>query len=546
MEKKGDPFGMMDALSDVNAAWLQDNYAFRACCRSLSKDLQATHSEVIKHLQSSPDKGTGSDSAIVQWIHKMAWSSQQYHRVWCDWIGTYVDQAPDLPEQSRRRARFWVNQIQTMLEPANYFWTNPKAVQRFVRSKGESLNNGLRNWLEDAREHKGLVSLADQRSFTVGKNLAVTPGWVIYRNELMELIQYTPQTEKVRQVPIVLVQPWINKYYIFDLSAQNSFVSYLVRQGYTVFITSWKNPGSNLRHLTFEDYMFRGALQSIQIARQVCNTPNVHLAGYCIGGTLITTLMGWLAHDQAENPVADATLFSALVDFSEPGDLGALLHPDVIEAVKNQMAESGTLEHHQIAAAFRMLNPKELFWRYAVNNYFLGEAPPRSDMLYWNSDGTNLPEAMCNFFLTAFYQENRIVDPGALDMGGRAIDLGLIRTPFYVVGAAKDHICPWEGTFQTCRLIRGKVRYVLSDEGHITGIVSPPSPWSKKKFWAGAATRRRDPRKWLQKQSPVKGSWWPDWVQWLEPRSGTHVQPPAIGTHKRPPLCPAPGTYVHE
>ncbi len=313
MEKRGDPFGMTDALSDVNAAWLQDNNAFHASCQTLSKNLQATHSEVVKHLQSFPEKGTDSDSALVQWIQKMAWSSQQYHRVWSEWIGTYVDQAPDLPALSRQRARFWVNQIQTMLEPANYFWTNPKAVQRFVRSKGESLNRGLRNWLEDASKRKGLVSLADQHSFTVGKDLAATPGWVIYRNELMELIQYAPQTDKVRQVPIVLVQPWINKYYIFDLSAQNSFVAYLVRRGYTVFITSWKNPGSNLRHLTFEDYMFRGALQSIHIARQVCNTHHVHLAGYCIGGTLVTTLMGWLAHDQAEDPVSDATLFSAQV-----------------------------------------------------------------------------------------------------------------------------------------------------------------------------------------------------------------------------------------
>ncbi len=546
MKKRGDPFGLANALSEVNAAWMQHTDAFRECCQTLGNRLQSTHVEVVDHLQSFPEKGTDSDSALVQWVRKMAWSSQQFHRVWSNWIMEYVEQAPELPEVSRRRVQFWVNQVQTMLEPANYFWTNPKAVQRFINSKGESLSKGLRNWLEDAKERKGLVPLADQSSYTVGKDLAATPGWVIFRNEIVELIQYAPQTEKVRQVPIVLVQPWINKYYIFDLSAHNSFASYLVRQGYTVFITSWKNPGPNLRHLTFEDYMFRGALQSVQIARQVCNTPHVHLSGYCIGGTLITTLMGWLVHDQVASPIADATLFSALVDFSSPGDMGELLQPDVIETVKDQMAKSGVLEHHHIATAFRMLNPRELLWRYAVNNYFFGEAPPRSDMLYWNSDGTSLPEAMCNFFLTAFYQENRIVQPGALRLGGRAIELTKVRTPFYVVGAAKDHICPWQSTFQTCRLVRGKVRYVLSDEGHITGIVTPPSPWSKKKFWAGAATRRRDAGKWLQTQSPTKGSWWPDWVQWLEPRSGPNVPPPVVGTGHRSPLCPAPGTYVHE
>ncbi len=539
--------GSADVLSDVNAAWMQDVEGLRRCFRELGERLQATHAEVVENLCDSPESETQrSEPALLQWVRRMAWSSQQYHRVWADWINNYINQAPDLPETSRRRARFWVQQMQSMLDPANCFWTNPKAVQRLVQSRGESLQKGLRNWFEDARDHKGLVSLADEKSFSVGGNIAATAGRVIFRNELMELIQYAPQTEKVREVPIVLVQPWINKYYIFDLSANNSFVSYLVRQGYTVFITSWKNPGPNLRHLTFEDYMFRGALQSIQVARKVCTAAHVHLAGYCIGGTLIATLMGWLAHDPAGAPVVDVTLFSTLIDFSKPGDLGALLQPELIESVQEQVAKHGILEKEQIAGAFRMLNPKELLWRYVVNNYFLGEAPPRSDMLFWNNDGTNLPQAMCNFFLSAFYGENRMARSGALQIGGRAIDLKMVRTPFYVVGAAKDHICPWQSTFQTCRLVSGKVRYVLSEEGHITGIVTPPSPWSKKKFWAGAATRRRDADKWLRKQTAEVGSWWPDWLRWLEQRSGSNVLPPAMGSRAHPPLCPAPGTYVHE
>ena len=547
MESRGNPFDMTDVIADLNAAWRQDDEAFQRACRALTDSLQSTHARVLNHLHSCPENGPhNSDSPLIQWVHKMAWSSQQYHRAWSDWIMAYVENAPELPEVSRKRARFWVQQFQAMLEPANYFWTNPKAVQRFVQSKGDSLNRGLSNWMGDAKFRKGLVSLADQRSFTIGEDLAATAGAVVFRNELMELIQYSPQTRKVRQVPIVLVQPWINKYYIFDLSAHNSFVAYLVRQGYTVFITSWKNPGPNLRHITFEDYMFRGALQAVQTARKVCGASGVHLTGYCIGGTLITALMGWLAHDQAASPIADVTLFSTMIDFSEPGELGILLRPDTIDAIEEQVAEAGILEDHQIATAFRLLSPKDLIWRYAVNNYFLGETPPRSDMLYWNSDGTNLPEAMCNFYLTAFYKENRIIHPGALYIGGRSIDLGMVRTPFYVVGAAKDHICPWRSTFQTCRLIRGKVRFVLSDEGHITGIVNPPSRWSKKKYWAAAATRRRDADKWLHHQDPVKGSWWPDWIGWLGKRSGPTVLPPEIGTDSQPPLCPAPGTYVLE
>lgn len=547
MENQDDAFEMADALSDVNAAWMKDEEAFRRCCRTLGENLQSTHAKVLTQLQSFPEElADNGESAIVQWVGKLAWSSQQYHRMWSDWITDYVDLAPELPKPSRRRARFWINQIQTMLEPANCFWTNPKAVQRFVQSKGESLSQGFRNWLDDATNRNGLVSLSDPNSFTIGENLAVTAGSVIFRNELMELIQYAPQTETVRQVPIVLVQPWINKYYIFDLSARNSFVSYLVRQGYTVFITSWKNPEPDQRHITFEDYMFRGALQAVQIAREVCKVPKVHLAGYCIGGTLVTTLMGWLAHDETDNPVTDVTLFSTLVDFSQPGDIGVLLQPEIIDAVEKQVDEIGILADHKIAAAFRMLNPRDLIWRYVVQNYFLGEKPPRSDMLYWNSDGTNLPQAMCNYYLKTFYKENRVASPKALQIGDRAIDLGMVHAPFYVVGAAKDHICPWRSTFQTCRLIRGKVRFVLSEEGHITGIVNPPSQWSKKKYWAAAATRRRDADKWLRKQAPSKGSWWPDWIRWLGQRSGPSVLPPGLGSQSHPPLCPAPGTYVLE
>ncbi|MEJ2154166.1 MAG: hypothetical protein P8X96_02430 [Desulfobacteraceae bacterium] len=547
MENKSDPFDIADALSDVNTAWMKDDEAFRRCCHTLNESLQSTHAKVLKHLQSFPeDIRDDGESTIVQWVGKMAWSSQQYHRAWSEWIAAYVDHAPDLPKSSRRRARFWINQIQNMLEPANYFWTNPKAVQRFFQSRGESLSQGLRNWMDDASTRKGLVSLCDESSFTLGQDLAATAGSVIFRNELMELIQYAPQTEKVRQIPIVLVQPWINKYYIFDLSRHNSFVAYLVRQGFTVFITSWKNPGPDLRHITFADYMFKGALRAAQVAREVCNVPSVHLAGYCIGGTLITTLMGWLAQEKTDIPISDVTLFSTLVDFSEPGDIGVLLPPDIIEAVEEQTADTGILEKHQIAATFRMLNPRDLIWRYAVNNYFFGEKPPRSDMLYWNSDGTNLPQAMCNFYLNAFYKANRIVHPGGLIIGGRSIDLGMVRTPFYIVGAAKDHICPWKSAFKTCRLMGGKVRFILADEGHITGIVNPPSKWSKKKYWAAAATRRRNADKWLEKQVTSKGSWWPDWIHWLEPKSGPKVLPPRAGTPTLPPLCPAPGTYVLE
>lgn len=542
-----DPFAISESFSALQSAWQQDPNACMRQCRDLNNAMRDLTEKIFTHLQTdTPREDAGPEALLMHWTRKLAWSGQQYHRVLSDWAADYISKAPHLAPDNRRRAQFWVRQIAEMLVPANFFWSNPKAVQKFMASKGESLNQGIDNWMEDLERHQGMVSLTDRDKFNLGNNLAASPGRVVYRNQILELIQYAPSTDTVWQIPIVMIQPWINKYYIFDLSAQNSFVAYLVRQGYTVFITSWKNPGHEMSATTFEDYMRHGALQAVSVARDICGCDKVHVSGYCIGGTLLATLLGWLAGADAPLPVADATFFATLLDFSMPGDLGALIHPSAVEAV-SQLAESkGILENRYIAMAFRMLNPNDLIWRYVTNNYFCGEPPPRSDMLYWNSDGTNLPAAMCTAYLKWFYLENRLTRPDALTFEGRTVDLKKVRLPLYVVGAAKDHICPWPATFQTSAMMGGTVRYVLADEGHITGIVNPPSPWSKKQYWAGAATRRRNAHKWLEKQTAGKGSWWPDWMAWLKPRSGSQVPPPAMGSKAHPPMEPAPGSYVLE
>jgi poly[(R)-3-hydroxyalkanoate] polymerase subunit PhaC len=542
-----DPFAISEAFEAVLTAWRQDQEACRERCQALQSAMLSITDKVMTRLRADTPPDTGdSETVLLRWVRNLAWSGQLYHQAFSEWAADYIAKAPKVKPEQRIRAQFWMRQLTEMLAPANFFWANPKAVQRFIQSRGESLNKGLRNWLEDFQSNPGLVSLADRTTFELGRNLAATPGHVVYRNHLMELIQYSPQTASVWQVPIVFIQPWINKYYIFDLAAQNSFVAHLVREGHTVFITSWKNPGPEMRGTTLEDYLFHGALQAVTVARRVCQTDHVHAAGYCIGGTLLAVLLAWLAQSGNSQPIVDAALFASLLDFSTPGALGALIQPASVEAISRLASSKGILENRHIAMSFRMLNPNDLIWRYVVNNYFYGEPPPRSDMLYWNSDGTNLPAAMCISYLQWFYLENRLVKPDALVIGGRAIDLGKVRQPMYVVGSAKDHICPWPSTFQTCRLTAGRMRYVLADEGHITGIVNPPSPWSKKQFWAGTASRRRDAHKWLEKQAPQKGSWWPDWIAWLKPRSGDQVHPPNIGCKDYPALEPAPGTYVLE
>ncbi len=548
MKNRLDHLAITDAFIDLNNAWFQEDKAgLISACLDLNQAMLNTSENVYRQVHASavksPDNG---GDLLLHWARTLSWSSQQYHQTLTDWLSAYVDDAPDLDVESRRRARFWTRQIKEMLAPSNCFWTNPKAVHRFVQSKGQSLVKGLRNLHNDLQRGDGMVGIADIHSFTLGENLAVTPGQVVHRNDLVEIIQYAPQTPSVWQTPIVLIQPWINKYYIFDLRPQNSLVQYLVNQGFTVFITSWKNPTADMRHITFKDYMHRGAMQAINVARQITQSEQVHAAGYCIGGTLLAALMGWLAHEKGDSPVTDITLFASLLDFDPCGDLAVFINDESIHALEKLLAAEGVLEDKHIASAFRLLNPGDLIWRYVANNYFLGESPPRSDMLFWNSDSTRLPEAMCLFYLKSFYLENRLPHPGKLVLDQRPIDLRRVTQPAYVVGAAKDHICPWPATFKTCAMLGGRTQYVLADQGHITGIVNPPSRWSKKKFRAGAATRRRDEHKWLKTRPYQQGSWWPHWMAWLKPRSGKQVDPPPMGSRLYPALSPAPGAYVME
>jgi polyhydroxyalkanoate synthase len=547
MDNPIDYLAIEDAWHDLNTAWLKDMHGLMDHCHRLNMSMSKTSKTVLERLNSvTSEKQDNGWDLLMNWVQYVAYSGNLYHQVFGQWMRDIIDDAPTMEADSRKRALFWVQRFQEMSSPANCFWSNPRAVRRMLDSKGSSVMTGMHNWLADLRRDDGMVGMTDTAAFTVGQNLALTPGHVVFRNDLLEVIQYSPQGEAVWQVPVVMIQPWINKYYIFDLQAHNSFVRYLVANGFTVFVTSWKNPSPEMRHVTFEDYMLEGALQAIRVAQDISGSDRVHAAGYCIGGTLLATLAAWLANDSNASPLADVTLFATLLDFANPGDLGVFTHPKCLKAIEKQTAQEGLLDANSIARTFRLLNAGELIWRHMVNSYFLGEMPPRSEILFWNSDSTSLPQAMCAFYLKAFYHENRLARPNGLVLGGRAIDLRRIRLPIYAVGAEKDHICPWQSTFQTCRLTKGPVRYVLAGDGHITGIVNPPSVWSKKKYRAGPASRRRNPVKWLTGRIPQTGSWWPDWIAWMRQRSGFHVSPPQAGSARFPALEPAPGTYVHE
>ncbi len=547
-----DPYRMGDSLQKWLIAWAAALPNWQARMDTLLSALIDWNREAIKTLASPPAPGeTHSDpkASILQRSKALSSTATRLHGILSAFLLESVTSAPDLPEADRNRLAFAVRQINAASNPANSFWLNPGAVRRFLDTGGETLKQGLSQQAASLSEGDGLPRLVDNMAFTLGKNLAQTPGRVVFRNELVELIQYEPETETVFPVPVLFVQPWINKYYIFDLTAQNSFVRYLLREGFTVFITSWKNPTAEMRKVTFDDYLFKGILAPTSAAGEITGAKQIHAAGYCIGGTALCALAAYLNHpeqDEIEVPFVDISLFSTLIDFSKPGDLGNFSTPESLSILESVMKTTGYLDSRLLSLTFRLLNPDALLWRPFVNNCLFGQPPPKSDMLFWNSDGTRLPADMAAFYLRNCYLENRLSQKRSFPVADKWLDITDIHQPAYVVGAEKDHISPWKSTFAAVNLLGGPIRYVLSTEGHITGIVNPPSKRSKKKYWVNDGEKRIDPETWISQNDAHTGSWWPDWVQWLTKRSGERTAPPALGSSAYPVLGKAPGTYVLE
>jgi len=462
------------------------------------------------------------------------------------WLEDAIYATEGVDSARRQRAAFWVRQWLDAIAPSNFFWTNPEALRRGIASHGCSVLWGLQNWLRDAAAHN--VRMVEPDAFQVGRDLAATPGQVVLRNELLELIQYAPATDQVRAIPIVLIAPWINKYYIMDLRPDNSLVHYLVNQGFTVFVTSWKNPGPEARATTLEDYLLQGVRPALDAARAICGVPQVHATGYCLGGTALAMTLAWFnaaAADRAACPVAHWTAFTTLVDFSDPGEIGAFLSESSFEFLKQRMNDAGYLDGADMANAFRLLRPNNLIWHYVMHSYLYGEELPPSDVLFWNCDTTRMPAAMHEVYLRELYLNNRLAR-GELEIGGRRLDLGAVQQPLYTVGAEQDHIAPWKQTFRLCALTGGPARYVLATSGHILGIINPPVTPPKRRYWVGDATGQQDPEIWRTGTEKVSGSWWEDWTLWLAERCGPLGPPPALGNADYPSLDAAPGQYVLE
>jgi polyhydroxyalkanoate synthase len=459
-----------------------------------------------------------------------------------------VAQVNGLPEESEKKVAFFTRQYVDALAPSNFLLTNPQVLRETVQSGGQNLVRGLNNLLADIEKGGGnlRISMTDESAFQLGVNVATTPGKVVYQTDLMQLIQYSPMTEQVLRRPLVIIPPWINKYYILDLREKNSFIRWAVQQGHTVFVLSWVNPDARLAQKGFEDYMLEGPLAALDAVEKATGAKEVNVIGYCLGGTLLGATLGYLEKKQQQNRVASATFFVSLLDFSQPGELGVFIDEEQVASLERKMNERGYLEGSEMASTFNLLRANDLVWSFVVNNYLLGKDPFPFDLLYWNADSTRMPARMHSFYLRNMYIKNLMGVPGAIELAGVPIDLSRVTLPAYFVSTVEDHIAPWKTTYKGAKYLgaagRGAVRFVLGGSGHIAGIVNPPAA-KKYHYWTNESMPETADG-WFSGATQHPGSWWDDWQRWIEPHGGGKVPARVPGEGALKVLEDAPGSYA--
>jgi polyhydroxyalkanoate synthase len=467
---------------------------------------------------------------------------RQSYLITSHWAETLVDRVEGLDPHTRTKARFYITQLVNAVAPSNWVFTNPELLHETFASDGENLVRGMQLLAEDIERGSGRLKIrqTDATKFEVGKNLAITPGKVIFRNDLIELIQYAPTTEKVLKRPLLIVPPWINKYYILDLSPEKSFVKWAVDQGQTVFVISWVNPTRELANKSFEDYMREGILEALGAVQQATGERAIHALGYCVGGTLLAATLAYLAATR-DNPVKSATFLATQVDFSHAGDLRVFTDEEQVAAIERDMARHGYFDGHKMAVAFNLLRSNDLIWPYIVDVYMKGQTPLPFDLLYWNSDSTRIPAANHRFYLRRCYINNDL-SQGRMRIDGITLDLSKVTIPIYHVAAREDHIAPARSVFLGAQSLGGSIRFVVAGSGHIAGVVNPPAR-NRYRYWTnGPPVGELDT--WLEAAEEHLGSWWPDWQAWSEAQDGRLVPPREIGRGKLTPIEDAPGSYV--
>ncbi|ENO88246.1 class I poly(R)-hydroxyalkanoic acid synthase [Thauera linaloolentis] len=451
-----------------------------------------------------------------------------------------------LDEQTQKKVNFYTRQYIDALSPSNFAITNPEVFRETVKSSGQNLLKGLNNLLRDVEDGGGQlrVKMTDTSAFELGKNVATTPGKVVFQTDMMQLVQYTPSTDKVLKKPLLIIPPWINKFYILDLREKNSYIKWCVDQGHTVFVISWVNPDERHAEKTFDSYLLEGVIAALDAIEQQTGEKSINAAGYCLGGTLLATALAYLAGKRQASRISAATFFTTMTDFTEPGELGVFIDEGQVSSLEKKMFERGYLEGSEMAGTFNMLRANDLIWSFVVNNYLLGKDPFPFDLLYWNSDSTRMPAKMHSFYLRKLYMENQLVEPGGISVDGVAIDLGKIKTPCYFISTIEDHIAPWKSTYMGARRFGGPVRFVLGGSGHIAGIVNPPAA-NKYGYWINPAAKLpASADDWLAGAQQNQGSWWTDWQSWLTAIDGEQTEPRDPAKGKLKVLEDGPGSFV--
>jgi polyhydroxyalkanoate synthase len=541
---------IIKTFTAVAEYWLSDNDRSAELQKKLAKAYLDLWGSSMRRLAGEQAPPAIEPSPRDKRFTDPEWKSNQFfdfllqaYLLSTQWAQDLVRNADGLDAHTRRKAEFYVQQIANALAPSNFVLTNPEVLRETLASNGDNLVRGMKMLAEDIEAGGGTLRIrqSDPSNLVVGVNMATTPGKVIFQNDLMQLIQYAPTTENVLRTPLLIVPPWINKFYILDLRPEKSFIKWCVDQGVTVFVISWVNPDRNLGAKTWEDYMKEGPLAAMDAIERATGEMKVHTMGYCVGGTLLATTLAWLAEKRRVR-VTSATFLAAQVDFTHAGDLLVFVDEDQISALERDMRDSGILEGGKMAMAFNMLRSNDLIWSYVVSNYLKGQPPSSFDLLHWNSDATRMPAANHSYYLRNCYLENRL-SAGSMVLDNTLLDLSKVKVPVYNLATREDHIAPADSVLYGSQFFGGPVKYVLSGSGHIAGVVNPPSS-GKYQFWTNDNIRDVTLSDWLKAAQEHKGSWWPDWREWLESIDAEQVPPRAVGTEALPPIEDAPGSYV--
>ncbi len=536
-------------MADIQRAWMGEPMKLAEAQGQLMHSYMELWNNAVRRMLGERVEPVAEPETGDNRFKDPEWSQNPYFDFWkqaylvtTQWADDVLRNTDGLDEKTRQRAEFFFRQMSSAMSPSNFPMLNPEVVRETFASSGNNLVQGMAQLADDMEKSGDLlkISQTDVSAFEVGKNLAVTPGKVVYQNEILQLIQYTPTTEKVREVPLLVVPPWINKFYILDLTPPKSFVKYAVDQGFTVFLVSWVNPDGRLSHKSFEDYMKEGILLAADAVRRETGVPKSNVLGYCVGGTLVASTLAYLAA-RGEEPFASATFLTTQVDFSKAGDLLNFIDDQQLASLEEMMAERGYLDGSRMANVFNMLRPRDLIWPYIVNNYMLGKKPFPFDLLYWNQDSTRMPAANHSFYLRQFYHENRLAK-GEMTVAGTRLSLGKIKLPIYELATKEDHIAPAKSVFIGSKLFSGPVEFVLAGSGHIAGVVNPPDK-IKYQYWTAPKAAADTLEEWTQMAREHPGSWWPHWSEWLAKQSGGWTVPREPG-ERIGAIEPAPGSYV--